>query len=64
MSRTITKREVTEAELKAFLAANPGLKPHGSMYVQPTQVGAQVKTLWQKPMAYSERGKFFIIEEA
>ena len=63
MSRTITTREVSESEFKTFLAAHPELKQRGSRYVETIPLGNQ-KLIWNKPMAYTERGKFFIMEEA
>ena len=63
MSRTITTREVSEGVFKKFLADHPELVARGTRHVQPIPLGNQ-KLIWNKPMAYTERGKFFIIEEA
>lgn len=58
------KVEVTKDEFEQFLKDTPGLKFDGMRYTESQPVQENSKTIWHKPLAVAEKGKFYLVKDA
>ena len=59
MNRATTKTEISKQDLEEFVKARPHLKFDGLRYTEPVKIRGLT---WNRPVAFSENGKHFLIE--